>query len=152
MRKIAYNNRMIIREFTVSDHKAALNLWHTAEGVCNCEKCIYLDSRERIERFLLRNPGLSFVAEEGGAIIGTVLCGHDGRTGLIYRLTVSEKFRKKGLGKALVENAVEALKSEGLTIVKLFVLNDNHAGNAFWKKIGFKENDAAVTRSMVIKT
>ncbi|MCL2634353.1 MAG: GNAT family N-acetyltransferase [Oscillospiraceae bacterium] len=137
---------MIIREFTLADHSAAFTIWQNTKGVCNCDKCMTLDKEEEIARFILRNPGMSFVAEQDGEVIGTVLAGHDGRTGIIYRLTVAEKIREKGIGKALVENAVKALKNEGLTTIKAFVLNDNDIGNIFWEKIGFKENDMAVTR------
>jgi ribosomal protein S18 acetylase RimI-like enzyme len=140
---------MTIREFAITDHDSVLKLWDSVKGVCTCKKCMFLDSREQIEKYLARNPGMSFVAEEN-EIIGVVLAGHDGRTGLIYRLTVSEEFHNNKIGSRLVDRAVQALKKEGLTNVKAFVLNDNHGGNAFWEKIGFKENDTAVTRVMEI--
>lgn len=142
---------MIIREFTSADHDSAYVLWYNTEGVCNCKKCMHHDSRDEIERFLKRNKGLSFVAEESGEIIGTILSGHDGRTGLIYRLVVSEEFRRKGIAGRLVERAVAALKKEGIITVNVSVLNDNEAGNSFWGSVGFNESDTAVSRYKVIK-
>jgi len=142
---------MIIREFLPSDHSAALKLWESAKGVCNCEKCSALNAKDKVEMYLLRNPGTSFVAvTDAGEVRGTVLAGHDGRTGLIYRLAVSDEYRKQGVAKRLVETAVAAIKREGLSNVKAFVLNENHGGNAFWEKIGFAAVDTAVTRSMDI--
>ena len=146
---------MIIKEFTLSDYESVHALWYGTEGVCKCEKCTFLDSREQIEKYLLRNPAMSFIAVENGhnsedTVVGAILAGHDGRTGLIYRLTVAEEFRNRGIAGQLVEKSLEALKAEGLIAVKIFVLGDNDTGNAFWEKIGFKKFDIAVTRGKEI--
>ncbi|MCL1866353.1 MAG: GNAT family N-acetyltransferase [Oscillospiraceae bacterium] len=142
---------MIIKEFTIADHDSAAELWHSVKGVCNCDKCTFLDSKENIAKFLTRNPGMSFAAFDGGLMTGVVLCGHDGRTGIIYRLTVAESHHRKGIGGKLVEKAVEALKKEGIINVKAFVLNDNPSGHAFWEQVGFKENTVAMTRYKEIR-
>src|SRR5688572_10324296 len=56
------------REFVIDDYDAAVALWNLAEGVEVAEG----DSREEIRAYLLRNPGLSGVAEENGTIVGAV--------------------------------------------------------------------------------
>jgi ribosomal protein S18 acetylase RimI-like enzyme len=137
---------MKIREFKIQDHEAVTKLWQGVKGVCNCDKCAFLDSKPQLERYLARNAGMSFVAVDNDEAVGVILCGHDGRTGLIYRLTVSESCHRKGIGRQLVDSAIAALKSEGIINVKAFVLNDNPDGQAFWEKIGFAENNVAVTR------
>ena len=137
---------MTIRTFTMDDYYSALALWQVTEGVCNCEKCMKLDSREKIEKFLLRNPTTCFIAEENGRLLGTILGGHDGRNGFIYRLSVAEKFQRHGIGEALVNATTEAFKAEGINSIRLFVMTDNHKGNAFWEKLGFKEVNTAITR------
>jgi ribosomal protein S18 acetylase RimI-like enzyme len=137
---------MLIREFKITDYKTAHELWLKTEGVCNCDECMRLDSEVRVEKYLKRNPNSCFIAEEDGKLIGTILAGHDGRTGWIYRLSVSDKHRKKGIGKSLVNHAVEALKKEEITVVKAFVLKENVNGNNFWENIKFTESDTAVTR------
>jgi ribosomal protein S18 acetylase RimI-like enzyme len=50
---------------------------------------------------LAGNPGLSLVAELDGAVVGAVLCGHDGRRALIYHLAVAASLRRRGIGVAL---------------------------------------------------
>jgi len=142
---------LIIKEFTIAHYEAANVLWYSTEGVCNCDKCMRLDSKENIGKYLKRNPGMSFVAVDSDSVVGTILCGHDGRTGLIYRLTVLPELHRKGVGKELVARSLEVLKKEGITAVKAFVLSDNEKGNAFWEKIGFKEFDIAVTRAKSIR-
>jgi len=139
---------MTIREFTAADYKAAHTLWWNTKGVCNCDKCTELDSEANLGRFMKRNPNSCFIAEKDGTLVGTILAGHDGRTGLIYRLTVAEESREKGIGRALVEKSVEALKREGIMSVTAFVLKENETGNAFWEKIGFIDDGRAATRSL----
>jgi ribosomal protein S18 acetylase RimI-like enzyme len=142
---------MTIREFVVDDHAEVHALWYSTPGVCRCDKCTLLDTKENIEKYLTRNPGMCFVAtDDCGNITGAILAGHDGRTGLIYRLTVTEGLHKQGIGRKLVETAVDALKQDGLTCVKAFVLCDNDGGNTFWEKVGFELLEKAVTRTMEI--
>jgi len=114
-----------------------------------------LDTRENIEKYLTRNPAMSFVAVEeatyaGEKLVGAVLAGHDGRTGLIYRLTVAESYRERGIGRLLVEAAVAALKRAGITNVKAFVLSDNEGGKVFWEKSGFELLVKATTHNKEI--
>jgi ribosomal protein S18 acetylase RimI-like enzyme len=141
---------ILIRDFIIGDHEQVVKLWKSVKGVCNCEKCMFLDTKEEVKRFLDRNPGLSQIAVENGVLIGTILVGHDGRTGFIYRLTVLEEFRNCGIATRLVKKAVSLLKSEGITHIKAFVLNDNHGGNSFWEKVGFDISTRAMTREYVI--
>lgn len=66
------------------------------------------DSRENIELFLRRNEGLSLVCEDGETLVGSVLCGHDGRRGFMYHLAVHPAYRNKGIGGELVKRACTA--------------------------------------------
>ena len=49
------------------------------------------DSREDIERFILRNPTTSVVARAGDRIVGSILCGSDGRQGALYHVCVARR-------------------------------------------------------------
>ena len=136
---------MEIKNFTLDYYTAARELWLNTEGVCNCNKCMELDSEQNLSRYLARNPASCFVAVQNGELIGTILAGHDGRTGFIYRLTVAQKYHKQGIGKALVEKSVEAIKKEGIPTVVAFVLRDNPGGIIFWDKLGFEDDGRAET-------
>jgi len=95
------------------------------------------DSREGIEKYLRRNPGTCFVALSGGAIVGAILSGHDGRRGYIHHTAVRASERGRGVGSLLVERALTALEAEGIRKVALVVFGRNEGGNAFWEKRGF---------------
>ncbi len=117
-----------------SDYEAALHLWQETPGLALSEA----DSAADIGQFLSRNDGLSFVAEAGTELIGTCLCGHDGRRGFIYHLAVRHDCRCQGIGRALAERCLAQLKAAGIAKCHLFVLADNRQGLAFWEHIGFQ--------------
>ena len=78
-----------IRPLVPGDFDAVRRLWAETEGLGKGPG----DTTEALGRFVARNPGLSLVAEDGGAIVGVVLCGQDGRRGFIYHLAVAKAFR-----------------------------------------------------------
>ena len=134
---------------TIADYDAVLRLWLDAEGVGLNES----DSRENIASFLGRNPGLSRVAGCGDAIIGAVLCGHDGRRGYLHHLAVAKTHRKLGLGRQLVEACLADLARQGIPKCNIFLFADNAAGEAFWKHNGWaKRSDLQVMQKSLADT
>jgi len=126
---------MIFERMEAKHHAQALRLWQECEGVGLSQD----DSFEGLCRFLERNPGLSFVAVVEGAVVGTILCGHDGRRGFIHHLAVALNHRRRGLGRALVERAVTALRSASIRKCHLLVFRANAEGLAFWQRIGAED-------------
>jgi ribosomal protein S18 acetylase RimI-like enzyme len=124
-----------LRPFQPSDYPAALALWQSTPGIGLGES----DKREAIEAFLARNPGLSFVACEDGEILGTILCGHDGRRGLIHHLVVAPSHRRTGLGRRLLGSALGALGETGIIKCHLVVFKTNPDGLAFWRAMSATE-------------
>ena len=126
---------MKIRLMTAQDYDAVYQLWLNTPGMGlnNMD-----DSCEGINKYLQCNPLTCFVAEEKESIIGVILSGHDGRRGFIYHLAVDQAYQRKGIGRTLVEAAMDALKGEGIHKVALVVYGGNAKGNAFWEKIGFE--------------
>jgi ribosomal protein S18 acetylase RimI-like enzyme len=123
------------REFLISDYGAALELWERVEGLEIAEG----DDRESVVCFLARNPGLSRVAIDGSAIVGVVLCGHDGRRGYIYHLAVDPLYQARGLGKRLMDECLDGLRKAGLKRALILVANDNPRGRKFWSRHGWEE-------------
>lgn len=121
---------------TLADYDDAIALWRTTPGVGLHSD---VDSREGIRTYLERNPGLSLVAREEGRLVATLLAGHDGRRGYLHHLAVAPAHRKQGIGKALVERALDELARRGLTRCHGFVYADNTEGLGFWRRMGWKE-------------
>ncbi len=120
----------MIRTMNISDYEAVHRLWLSCPGMgLNTVD----DSREGIQRFLLRNPDTCFVAEEEGLIVGAIMAGNDGRRGYIYHTAVSPSRQKQGIGSQLVRAALSALQAAGITKVALVAFKKNEAGNRFWE-------------------
>lgn len=129
---------MIIRTMTIDDYDKVRSLWMTISGFAIRS---IDDSREGIEIFLKRNPTTSVVAEVDGRIVGSILCGHDGRRGCLYHVCVDKNFRNQGIGKAMVVKAMHALEAEKISNVSLIAFTENDIGNAFWKHIGWRKRE-----------
>ncbi len=125
---------MTVRTMTIEDFDQVHALWMTISGFAIRS---IDDSRKGVERFLRRNPTTSVVAEEDGKIVGSILCGHDGRRGCLYHVCVHKDYRMRGIGKAMVVYAMNALKAEEISKVSLIAFTRNDIGNAFWNRIGW---------------
>lgn len=124
----------VLREMTIADYDAVIELWKRSEGVGLNES----DTRPQIGAYLTRNPGQSFVAvDEAGRIVGAVLCGNDGRRGYLHHLAVDGARRREGIGSALVRACLAALAKLEIHKCNIFVYADNDAGHGFWTTAGW---------------
>lgn len=128
---------MEIREFTIADYEEVLTLWRSSEGIGLGES----DTREATAAFLARNPGLCFIAREGGVLVGAVLCGHDGRRAYLHHLAVAVAHRRRGVGRALAARCVKSVRALGIPRCHLFVFRTNESARAFWERKGWWERD-----------
>ncbi|MBR6954959.1 MAG: GNAT family N-acetyltransferase [Clostridia bacterium] len=99
------------------------------------------DSKEDITRFIRRNPTTSVVARLDGRVIGSILCGSDGRQGAFYHVCVAKEYRRHGIGTQMVGHCMQELKRMGINKVGLIAFTSNDAGNAFWQRLGWKRSD-----------
>ncbi len=132
---------------SVDDYNAVYNLWLSCSGMGLNDLD---DSEEGIRKFLERNPETCFVAENDGMVIGVIIAGNDGRRGYIYHTAVNPLFRGRGIGRKLVESAMNALKEAGINKVALVVFGRNKDGNEFWEKMGFTVREDLTYRNKTI--
>lgn len=123
---------------TIDDYEKVSSLWHSIHGFAIRSLD---DSRAGIETFIKRNPTTSVVAEIEGEIIGTILCGNDGRYGYLYHVCVQEKYRKHGIGRSMVIEVMNALSEENISKIALIAFSKNQVGNTFWSKLGWTKRD-----------
>src|SRR5690242_10332859 len=95
---------MDIGPFHETDEAAVTALWHEVfpnEPAHNVPA-------EIVRRKRTTQPELFLVARDSGEVIGTVIAGYDGYRGWIYKLAVSPRHQRRGVGTALMRHA-EAL-------------------------------------------
>jgi N-acetylglutamate synthase len=137
----------VIREMTIADYDPVRELLRSVPGVTLRSA----DSPEATGRYLARNPGLSFVAlageRAGEQIVGCVMCGQDGRRGYLQHLAVEPGSRRLGIGTALVERSLAALRLLGIEKTHIDVLTDNTQAQEYWAKLGWRKRSDLVRYS-----
>jgi len=139
---------MKIRKMKMNDYHAVYDLWNKTPGMGLND---IDDSREGIGRYLKRNPHTCFVAEIEGEVAGAILAGHDGRRGYIHHTCVDAELRNNKIGTKLVDAALKALLSEGISKVALVVFERNKNGNGFWERMGFESRPDLVYRNKKLR-
>ncbi len=85
---------------------------------------------------MVRNPyNAHFVAEEAGKLVGVIFGLSDGcDVGYLYKLEVDPAFRRKGIGKALVQHALKEWKPLKLRLIFGRVAKKNKPSKALFEK------------------
>jgi ribosomal protein S18 acetylase RimI-like enzyme len=87
------------------------------------------------------NPSGVFVADLDGEVIGyiTALLDRGAGKGRIPNLAVDADFRGKGLGRALIEHALEYFRREGMAYAMIETMAQNDIGQHLYPACGFVE-------------
>lgn len=105
-------------------------------------------------------PARMRVAHRDGAVLGFCYSGPsdwpEPLTGMVYAVHVDPAFHRRGIGTALMADALDAMRDSGWTRACLWVLADNHHGRQFyahqgWAPTGDERDDAmgpVITRQL----
>jgi ribosomal protein S18 acetylase RimI-like enzyme len=83
------------------------------------------------------------LARDDGAVVASVLVGHDGHRGWVYYVTVDPDRRHEGFGRAIMNAAEEWLRARGILKLQLMVRKDNAKVHAFYQSIGYYNQETA---------
>lgn len=95
----------------------------------------------QIEEDVAANRAGVFVAEEGGIILGyiTTVLDREAGKGRIPNLAVLSDARSKGLGRKLIEHALDYFRREGMSYAMIETMAYNEIGNHLYPACGFIE-------------
>jgi ribosomal protein S18 acetylase RimI-like enzyme len=79
-----------------------------------------------------------------GALLASVLVGHDGHRGWVYYVTVDPDHRFKGYGRVIMTAAEDWLRARGIEKLQLMVRRDNAKVNAFYESLGYYDQKRVV--------
>jgi ribosomal protein S18 acetylase RimI-like enzyme len=89
------------------------------------------------------NPGLCFVAEADGQIVGFALADETFEliedTGHLEWVAVAPEFRKRGVASRLITTAADALRAAGKVRVVADIASDNPTSRAMAARLGWTE-------------
>ena len=118
-----------IRFAEPEDLSQVVRLWQSVGLVSSLRS-----DEETIETLKQEPTLLLLVAECEGRVVGTVLGGTDRWWGWLYRLAVAPGYQKRGIGEALVREAVSQLKYRGVKYVNTIVNRKNTAALRVFEK------------------
>ncbi len=109
------------------------------------------------EKLALGGPLQGLVAVENGQIVGTCSCGAARSEtmcgwGEIVSLYLLPQWTGRGLGRGLLDMAVETLRTAGHRNVYLWVLEKNESARAFYERCGFVTDGGVLTDTLGGKT
>ena len=126
---------MRIRPYQDDDRDEVTSLWRqTFPGEPHNEPNAVIDAKLAVDRLL-------FVARDQGKIIGTSMAGYDGHRGWLYSVAVDPDRQRQGIGRQLMDYAVDVLKTKGCVKINLQVRATNAGVVAFYEALGFVVED-----------
>lgn len=122
------------RPYAAEDFGAVVALWDEA-GLNKTHN----DPARDIAKMCASPDCQLYVGAIDEKIVASVMVGHDGHRGWIYRLAVAEAERRKGYGAELVELAENWLTARGIVKCQLMIRHENDAVEAFYSELGYEE-------------
>jgi len=99
-------------------------------------KCVEIDADIETEP-----EGVLVAEDEDGTVVGYITTTTDEVSGIgrIPNLAVAPNQQGKGIGKALINAALDRFEDKGMELVKIETLATNETGQAFYPRFGFRE-------------
>jgi len=76
-----------------------------------------------------------------GALVASLLVGHDGHRGWVYYVSVDPDHRLKDYGRQNMTAAEDWLRARGIMKLQLMVRGDNTGVHAFYQSLGYYEQE-----------
>lgn len=88
-----------------------------------------------------RDPAGVFVAEIDGQVVGCITTWQDLEAGIghIPNIAIQSGFRGQGLGRCLIQHALQHFRDCGLSHAKIETLEQNATGQHLYSSLGFRE-------------
>lgn len=124
---------IVVRPATSEDVPVLVSFWAVAAE----NETRSGDGSTAVHALLDRDPEALLVAELHDEIVGTVVAGWDGWRGHVYRLAVSPRHRRRGIGTALLTAAEARLRRLGASRFETMLLDGNELGRSMCEAGGY---------------
>jgi ribosomal protein S18 acetylase RimI-like enzyme len=126
---------LTIRPYSAADEQQIIALW----ADCGLVKPWNNPARD-IQRKLLVNPEWFLIGVLEDRVVATVMVGYEGHRGWINYLAVSPRFRRRGIGRAMMAEAERLLSEAGCPKINLQVRESNSQVIEFYRSVGFSDD------------
>jgi len=132
-----HHEDLMIRPFQLADETPVVQLWRECGLVVP-----WNNPHKDIRRKLGVHAELFLVGTDGAQLIATIMAGYDGHRGWINYLAVAPAYRRRGIGRRMVEEIQTRLQALGCPKINLQVRSSNTGVIKFYQKLGFSVDDA----------
>lgn len=137
---------MDVRLFTENDYNEVIKLWKRTGLILSLS-----DEKEELLKLAKHNPESFFLLTDGNKIVGAVAATWDGRRGYINRLAIDPSLQNQGLGKMLMQKAMEFYGNKGAVKVHLMVEKSNIKVVDYYKKQNWEIRDDLVLMTKTLR-
>lgn len=145
-------SNMKIRKATPADLPAIVELWkdlmdfhYNLDSFFSRSKDGHENFLKWVEKEMESDSAELFVADSSGKILGYIKIEISNyppvfelkKYGMISDAAVATEYRRKGIGEALYQRAMDWFKDKEIERIELRVANVNTVAQGFWKKMGF---------------
>lgn len=116
--------------------KAVIDLWKQCDLIVPQN-----DPAVDIQRKLVFQPELFFIALEDGQVVGSIMVGYEGHRGWLNYVAGLPDYQKRGYGKKLIDKSIDELRKLGCLKVNVQVRRNNPSAVEFYKHLGFKDDN-----------
>ena len=131
-----------LREITVASF-GTVALDEMMENLLGCWNARDWKARkaDHIDDDVAANAGGCFVAEKKGEVVGYITTRLDRLNGVgrIPNLAVDAALRGQGLGRRLIDHALDYFRQEGMAVAKIETMASNPIGQNLYPSCGFQE-------------
>jgi len=121
-----------VRAYEESDRADLIALWETVfpdDPPHNAPEKL-IDEKRLVDNLL-------FIAHSDNKLVAACMAGYDGHRGWLYAVAVLPEHRRAGVGKRVVEHAIQALRERGCGKVNLQIRAGNTEVAKFYAELGF---------------
>jgi ribosomal protein S18 acetylase RimI-like enzyme len=103
------------------------------------------DALLALSRALIANPeheGIQFIARDGDTALGFATVywmwstSRAARIGVMNDLFTAPEARRRGVGEALIQQCLEAVRERGAVVLQWQTARDNHTAQALYERVG----------------
>jgi ribosomal protein S18 acetylase RimI-like enzyme len=126
---------MVIRSFCLSDYVSVSALFERALS----EDC-YSETKVAFARQLYWDSELVMVAEQDGAVVGSIIGTIHNNEGFFYRVAVDEEFRHRGIGKSLIQALQNRFSQRNIEKVSVPMDRHNEQVKGLYAALGLEQS------------
>ena len=137
---------MYIRTFKPEDETEVIELWRKCDLVR-----AWNDPKKDIKRKLETSQDMFLVGILDGKVCATAMGGYDGHRGWVNYLAVDPCTQNSGLGKRIMYEVEQRLRSMGCPKINVQIRSENIKAVEFYRKIGYSPDDVISVGKRIIE-